>query len=291
MIVSRKIKNDLKELVNLMWRPLPINWAVTLERKTTHRWLKLITRAAMLNRDGVIYDGVGKGLGINVGYSNPDYLLGINERPIQALLHQNLKEGSVFYDVGANVGFFSLIAARLVGEHGRVYAFEPEARNLTSLHRNVELNHSHNISVIEAAVSKEAGTGRLFLADYAGGHSLYQSETSSNDTNAGVPVTTVSLDDLVESKQILPPTIVKIDVESGELDVLKGMSRLLIEHRPIVIYEVDDERSDQLSVKKSEIADFLEQFYYDTKDLPGSYTGGDWLVSHTIARPRNSALK
>ena len=291
MIASRTIKNNVKELVNIMWRPVPINWLMRMERATRSRWLKLITRAGLLNRSGVICDGIGKGLRINVGYSNPDYLLGINERPLQTLLHRTLHTGAVFYDIGANVGFFSLIASRLVGECGRVYAFEPEPKNISLIYRNIRLNQSDNISVIEAAVSQESGVSRLYIAEYAGGHSLYQDDHPFPGTEVTIPVPTVSLDGLVDSKKILPPSMVKIDVEGGEVEVLKGMNRILIQHRPVVIYELDDRRNDRLLAKKTEIASFLTQFDYDTEDLACSYMSGDWLVSHTLARPREHVMR
>ena len=77
------------------------------------------------SRIGTLSIGVGAGLRIDPSTSNPDYATGANELPVQQALAQYLSPGAVFYDVGANIGFLTIIGARLVEPHGRVYAFEP----------------------------------------------------------------------------------------------------------------------------------------------------------------------
>ena len=87
-----------------------------------------------------IRSGVGKGLFINVGSSAAAYVLGTFKPDLQSFLSSTVKEGSVFYDVGANVGFFSLLAARLVGPQGKIISFEPLSDNLIKLRENVIRN-------------------------------------------------------------------------------------------------------------------------------------------------------
>jgi hypothetical protein len=99
-----------------------------------------------------IEDGVGKGLKFSTPY-NFSYVLGTNELPVQNEISRILHKGEVFFDIGANVGFFSIMAARIVGEKGKVYAFEPVMENLISFQKNVELNKFGNVEIITKAVS------------------------------------------------------------------------------------------------------------------------------------------
>ncbi len=92
---------------------------------------------------------------------------------------QYLKPGDIFYDIGANVGFFTVVAAKLVGASGKVYAFEPEAVNAATLRHNAQINKFAHVTAIEKAVSRTTGQAELLLSDYCGGH------TSSNRRIAG----------------------------------------------------------------------------------------------------------
>jgi hypothetical protein len=108
---------------------------------------------------GVIVRGPGKGLRIDATGRNAGYVLGTSERDEQSWLAETLKPGDVFYDVGANEGFFTLIGAQLVGRGGTVVAFEPLPENVTQLERNVDLNSFEHVLVVAAAVGAASGTG------------------------------------------------------------------------------------------------------------------------------------
>ena len=96
------------------------------------------------------------------------------ERATTDLLKDLLHPGMIFVDVGANIGYFSLLAANLVGTEGTVYAFEPEPGNHELLRKNIELNSYSNIVMIQKAVSNKSGSAPLFLSALdSGSHSLY----------------------------------------------------------------------------------------------------------------------
>lgn len=162
------------------------------------------------------------------------------ETSVQEAMLRHLAKGGVFYDVGANLGFFAMLGAHMAGfEEGRSYAFEPTPDNAAAIRRNAQLNSIPNLTVIEKAVSAQTGRAQLQvvddqswskLADY-GDHPL---------TEQVLEVDTVSIDDLVFGGEIEPPTVVKIDVEGAEIAVLEGMTRTLAEHRPAVICELHD---------------------------------------------------
>lgn len=137
-----------------------------------------------------------------------------------------IKPGSVVFDIGANIGFFSLLASRLVGTHGAVYAFEPHPRNAAILRRHVTLNHASNVTVIEAAVSDRSGQVRL----------MGDGSTARVDSQ-GVSVAALALDDLHDDGNIRTPVVIKMDVEGAELAALKGMRELLQATLPDLLIE------------------------------------------------------
>jgi FkbM family methyltransferase len=140
--------------------------------------------------------------------------------------------GTSVIDVGANIGFFAVRFGRWVGAQGRVYAIEPEARNVASLRERVErAGLAEVVECRRAAASEQTGTVHLVLNPiHPGDHHLGAE---------GEPVAAVTLDDLTADD---PRTVglIKIDVQGAELLVLAGAERVLTEHRPAIFIEVDD---------------------------------------------------
>ena len=243
-----------------------------------------LASAGLRQRDVAVRNGVAKGLKFNTGESCPELALGTYEVPIQNIFAQHLKSGDVFYDIGANVGFFSIIAAKLVGDTGKVYAFEPGEENAKSIRHNAQLNSFSQIEVIEKAVSHTSGEGQLLLAEYSGGHALATADAPP-DLAGEVTVDLVSIDDLIAQKKIKPPNFVKVDVEGAELDVLKGMRETIKTHQPTIIYEVDDGDRTGYERKYRELANFFESLNYQVAQTENSYDTIDWCVGHAIATP------
>jgi FkbM family methyltransferase len=160
------------------------------------------------------------------------------EQPVQEAMRRHLGPGGVFYDIGANVGFFALLAAHFVDTaQGHVYAFEPTPDNAAEIRSNVALNGLPNVTVIEKAAGAAAGTGRLQVVDDQSWSKLL--ETGDHPfTEQVMDIEVVAVDDLVG--EIRPPTVVKIDVEGFELQVLEGMRRTIAEHAPVIICELHD---------------------------------------------------
>jgi len=138
-----------------------------------------------------------------------------------------LREGDVFYDVGANAGFYSLLASRLVGPSGRVVAFEPLPSNLTLFREHLRLNGVENVEVIEAAVAARAGR-----ASFDPSASRF---TARLQERGALEVKTVCLDNLVASQRIPPPSVLKMDIEGGEYEALRGAIELLRRTKPYVV--------------------------------------------------------
>lgn len=138
-----------------------------------------------------------------------------------------VKSGNTFFDIGANIGYYSILASRLVGKKGKVVAFEPLIRNISYLHRHVELNGADNVRVLPFALS----TGNTILSFSTGENSAM----GHLDANGGgeMLVPTVSLDEIAQRLDLLP-NVMKIDVEGAEMDVFRGAERVLTEAHPTI---------------------------------------------------------
>lgn len=230
-----------------------------------------------------IYSGPGEGLYFDTGYSTKLFLSGEYERPVQDVIKSLVKPGDVCYDIGANFGFFSLLFSRLAGTTGIVYAFEPVPANASIIARNAYLNRLNNIKILKIACSCEAGRSELLLAHHVGG-AVLKSVGVPPDLAGSLMVETSTVDALVTSQQIKPPTIVKIDVEGAEMDVLQGMEGVLRKWIPAVIIEVDDSTLIGCEKKLSLCQRFLHELHYQTELLPDAYTDCKWFVRHFLAQ-------
>lgn len=156
--------------------------------------------------------------------------LGTYEYDNQLIFQQNIKPEQTVFDIGSHAGFFSLLASVLVGEKGKVIAFEPLPRNIFYLKEHLKLNNITNVELIEAAVSKTSGVA--FFTDSATG---YQGGISEKGT---VKVDLVSLDELIFSNKIPVPNFLKIDVEGKEKSVLMGASSILENYHPTILLSI-----------------------------------------------------
>jgi FkbM family methyltransferase len=226
--------------------------------------------------DGLIAHGEGEGLRFNPGGANPGYALGTTEPGVQQALAELLEPGMTFYDVGANMGFFSLIAWRRVGPHGRVRSFEPLPESARTLRHNVALNRAENVEVVEAAVGARPGRAQLAVTAESVQAHLAEIETDT-PTLGFVEVGVTSVDAEVAAGRP-SPDIVKIDVEGAELAVLEGMRKTFERHPPTVICE--------LHGTNAEVCGLFEQLDYRLDTLEGvadvrSYDG----ALHLVAKP------
>lgn len=162
-----------------------------------------------------------------VGAGTNGCWLGTYEPHTRHWLQAVLGPGQVFFDIGANVGFFTLLGSRIVGEEGAVVAFEPLPENLSALQAHVRLNGARNVTVVGAAVSDRDGRERFGPADNPAMGGLA--------ADGSIDVVTVALDDLVREGAVRRPDVLKIDVEGAESRVLAGARRTLEEARPTVV--------------------------------------------------------
>lgn len=150
------------------------------------------------------------------------------------------KPGDTVIDVGAHIGYFTLFLAELVGPHGQVYSFEPDARARSFLARSISGSGMDWIDVSPFALATGRGSVKFFLAKGLGSSSAVKSVQQLDAEETAIQ--TVSLDELVDQGSVAGPIrVVKIDVEGYELDAIRGMAKVLREHRPVMVVEVNQE--------------------------------------------------
>jgi len=192
-------------------------------------------------REVEILGGPGRGLRMELDLGAEKHLwLGEHEPALQAFLARAVRPGWTVFDVGAHAGFFTLLLGRLGAS---VFAFEPNPVTRQRLQANIRLNDLLACRAVGSAVADRCGEG-LFRPEK--NLSPLQGHLVEPDYPLGfrtppvepIPVALTTLDEFVSGQGIPAPDLVKIDVEGGEVRVLKGMKRLLAEKRPLVVCEV-----------------------------------------------------
>jgi FkbM family methyltransferase len=191
--------------------------------------------------------GPARGFKWIVGASIHGCWLGIYERKKQKRFCAALKPDDVVYDIGAQAGLYSLLASRLVGPKGAVYAFEPLPRNMRFLKLHIELNEVTNISIFELAIGGTDGT-----ALFADGPNPLQGSLSESGLRS---VRVAKLDTMFSKGLLRPPSVLKIDIEGGGLEACLGARKLLETHRPSVFLAID-------AASDYECCDFLRTLGY-----------------------------
>jgi FkbM family methyltransferase len=171
--------------------------------------------------------------------SEKDYWLGTYEPELQAAIRCEVHPGMVAYDVGANIGYVSLLLARAVGPQGRVFAFEALPANLDRIRANLALNPQAAVAPLGMAVI-DGNRPVEFLTHASGAMGKAAGSAGRKDETYGaaIQVPGISLDEFIYTQLNPLPQVVKIDIEGGEVLALPGMRRLLRGGRPLVFLEL-----------------------------------------------------
>ena len=158
---------------------------------------------------------------------------GVWERLTTEMFRKVVREGDIVVDLGANIGYFTLLASRLVGKEGKVYAFEPEPANYGLLIKNIEINGYRNIIPVQKVVFNTSGTVKLFIDGRdAGGHRICKYD---DDKAQSIEIESVTLDDYFRDKGH-PINVIKMDIEGAETAALLGMNRIIRENENLKIF-------------------------------------------------------
>lgn len=150
------------------------------------------------------------------------------------LVISSLNEGDRFVDVGANIGWYTIIASKKVGQSGNVLAFEPDPRNFELLKQNCELNDLPNVVLINKALSDKSSSEFLYRSPTNfGDHRLY----ASGEDREKVVVATLTLDSFIEGRGLKNIQTIKIDTQGSEPKILRGMQRYIQGEKPVIFLE------------------------------------------------------
>ncbi|MBW8009668.1 MAG: FkbM family methyltransferase [Chloroflexi bacterium] len=184
--------------------------------------------------------GALAGRRLMLDYRTEKYLwLGTYELELTSALQELVAAGMIVYDVGANLGYMSLILADIVGESGRVFAFEALPSNVKRFQANLDINPQvSNIEIVPKAVADSSGTVEFKVHESHAAGKVDGSAGREESYLERLEVPAISLDDFVFSQGQPPPQIVKMDIEGGEVLALPGMQRILEQHQPLLFLEL-----------------------------------------------------
>jgi FkbM family methyltransferase len=202
---------------------------------------------------------------------------GTLEPPVQEALRRLLAPGAVFYDVGANIGFFTILGARLVGPEGRVVAFEPVPACARAVAHNIALNEFAHAEIREEAVGARSGTDRLLVVGEASWSHLASTGRHA-DVRDEIEVKVVAIDELVAAGKIPPPDVLKIDTEGAELQAIEGMRATIARHRPAIVCELHD--------TNAAFCALMDELEYVTSNLDGPELVRNAGPVHALAQPK-----
>ena len=208
-----------------------MNFSAVSNRSLIGRALRLPLRLIPSSATLPILQGRLRGQRWIVGSAEHGCWLGSYEYAKRVVIERVVMPGNVVFDVGANVGYYTLLASLLVGRAGKVFAFEPVRKNLAYLERHLRINGVSNVTVIDKAVSDR--DGYVSFVDGPSASMGHFAETG------GYQVPTVAIDSLVERGELPLPDFMKIDVEGAELLVLRGAKRTIEQARPVIALATD----------------------------------------------------
>jgi FkbM family methyltransferase len=193
--------------------------------------LNVIPRNAVLP----ILQGPGRGLKWIVRSYNHGCWLGSYEFEKQAIMNEIVRTGDVVYDIGAHVGYFSIIFGKLVGGTGAVYAFEPVKENYDYLLRHISINKMANVTASNAGISAASGTACFATSNH---HATYH---RSDSGSVRVPV--YNLEEYVRYNRLPAPNLIKMDIEGEELYVIPSILEFVLRHQTKLLISTHDNGS------------------------------------------------
>ncbi len=175
-----------------------------------------------------------------------------------------IKNGNTVIDLGAHIGYYTLLAAKLVGPSGKVYAFEPDPSNFEILKKNVDQNGYKNIICVNKAVSNKTGKTNLFLAGDTDNSQIVDSSLSDKS----IEVDVITLDDFFKNEDN-HIDFIKMDIEGSEGKALEGMKNLVTKNKNVkILTEFFPERL-QYAIDAEKYLEMLSKYNFTFYDVNG----------------------
>ena len=151
------------------------------------------------------------------------------------LFKGSLKKGDIVLDIGANIGLYSLSAAKIVGDSGKIYSFEPDPITFKNLKKNIESNKFNNVELINKAVSNKTGTIGFTSSENISSRSKNHIKLDNESDTNSIKIPTIKIDDFFENRNI-EINIIKMDIEGAEFEALKGMKKIIDKNKHLKIF-------------------------------------------------------
>ena len=166
------------------------------------------------------------------GISTDLILDGVRESISVKIMKEELEKGDIVVDIGANIGYYALIEAKIIGSKGMVYAIEPSPRNFERLQRNVKLNDCSNMALYQTAIGDRRGIEHLNISLHSNLNSV--TINKNKKTIDRMEVNIITLDEFLKGKQY--PNLIRMDLEGYEYNVIKGMKNTLKDKKSLKLF-------------------------------------------------------
>lgn len=192
---------------------------------------------------------------------------------ISEVIKKYLKQGDTFIDAGANIGYFSLIAAGITGSNGQVHSFEPVSEYFLKLQNFAKINKHLNIKVNQLALGDEKKTAKIFIKGGTDiGNNTFFPELLENDNAEFAEVGIIRLDEYIKENNLKNISLIKIDVEGFEFATLKGLSNYFLQCSknntcPAIVCEVVPEVYPKLGCKVEDLFEYMAGFGYEAYNV------------------------
>jgi len=193
--------------------------------KRLRYWVKQLLSWVLVPIQGGPIKGYRFGL-----FTGTRFIRGTYHRNEAERIERLANAGDVVFDIGAHVGYYTVLASRIVGDRGRVFAFEPLPLNLEYLNRHIRANRLTNVTVFDAAVGSTEGWLSFDIGKGSG-----RGRLNANSDNTSLQVQVLKLDALFRAGRLPSPNLIKMDIEGGEAEALKGAAVMLSQCYPIII--------------------------------------------------------
>lgn len=170
------------------------------------------------------------------------------------LILRQAQNKSIIVDVGANIGYYTVLLAKKVGKKGKVFAFEPDAINFEILEKNIKANKLENVVAVKAAVGNKTGKLELYRSkENYGDHRLYGKKAEIKEE-----VEIVKLDEFLKNQKV---DLIKIDTQGWEPEVIEGAKKIIEENKPIIFMEYSPASYKMAKLNGDKMMEFLEKIY------------------------------
>lgn len=188
------------------------------------------------------------------------YIFWVIMKSLIDYISEYLKAGDVFIDIGANIGLFSLNASKIVGNRGKVVAFEAFSSNFKQFKNNILINNFKNIISENKAISNQNSTIEILYNEED--HNIGMASAFLKDFTSKEIVESTTLDEYASTHNISKIDLIKIDIEGGEYNAILGMAKILTNSKPRVIMEINHQTLQDSGHTEKEIIDLFSQFSY-----------------------------